>query len=120
MKIRCIKIFIIIIGLLTIISNTVAAYDITGQFSGEGSAFDSTPVKNILSTILNVTRTVGIGVALIMLTYIGAKIMLASPSERANIKQYAMNYVIGAVILIGASGILGVIQKFTSTAIKAS
>ena len=32
--------------------------------------------------------------------------------------KYAMNYVIGAIILFGAAGILGIVQKFVETALK--
>ena len=38
--------------------------------------------------------------------------------DRDNIKKYAMNYVIGAIILFGAAGILGIVQKFVETALK--
>ena len=36
----------------------------------------------------------------------------------ADIKKYAMNYVIGAIILFGAAGILGIIQRFVNASLK--
>ena len=43
---------------------------------------------------------------------------MAAPGDRADIKKYAMNYVIGAMILFGAAGILGIVQRFVNTALK--
>lgn len=95
-------------------------YDVSGQFGGDpGAISEHVPtVRKILTTILDVVRLVGAGIALIILMYIGVKFMMAAPSERANIKQYLTNYVIGAFILLGASGILTIIQKFTANTIK--
>lgn len=112
---KILKVFVILICLTIVLSNfTVFAYDITGTFNGtittDGDA--TAKVKTILATVLDVVRLVGAGVALIILMYIGAKFMMAAPSERANIKQYSMNYVVGAFILLGASGILSFVKTF--------
>lgn len=117
------KVLIILIFLTFLISNfAVMAYDVTGKFDGDVSQISSgaTAVKNILGTALDIVRYVGIGIALIILMYIGAKVIMASPSEKANIKQYAINYVIGAFILIGASGILTIIKNFIQNSVVAA
>lgn len=119
--IKSLKIFMILLCLLMTISNlyvAVEAYDVSTRFKGD-SSIDVAPVKTILSTVLDVVRLVGTGVALGILIWIGAKIMMAAPSERANIKQYAINYVVGAFILIGASAILTIIKNFATSAITA-
>ena len=38
----------------------------------------------------------------------------------SDIKKYAMNYVIGAVILFGASGLLGLAKNFVDAAVPGS
>ena len=118
--INILKVIIIMMYLITIITNSsLAKFNVTANFSGEvKKAGSMKPIKTILATVLDVVRMVGTGIALIMLTYIGIKIMIASPSERANIKQYAINYVVGAFILIGASGILTIVKDFTKGAFK--
>lgn len=122
---KIMKASIIAICLFCILSNfslvfATGGYDVSGQFGGDpGAISEHVPtVRKILTTILDVVRLVGAGIALIILMYIGVKFMMAAPSERANIKQYLTNYVIGAFILLGASGILTIIQKFTANTIK--
>lgn len=114
------KIIILLIFAITITSNfTVMSYNITNKFGGDVSSVSSegqNTVKEVLGTALDIVRYVGIGIALIILMYIGVKFMMAAPSERANIKQYSINYVIGAAILIGASGILTIIRDFSQKA----
>lgn len=114
------KIIILLIFAITITSNfTVMSYNITNKFGGDVSSVSSegqTTIKEVLGTALDIVRYVGIGIALIILMYIGVKFMMAAPSERANIKQYSINYVIGAAILIGASGILTIIRDFSQKA----
>ena len=107
MKNKLLKIGVMSLAIMLIVSNLIVFAgdgDITGVFNGNvdtNLAGTKTATRNILGMILDATRIIGIGVALIILTYIGIKFMLASPSERANIKQYCMNFVIGAFILFG-------------------
>ena len=71
----------------------------------------------MLSDILAIVRTAGVAIAVVILLVIGTKYMIASAGDRADIKKYAIKYIIGAVILFGASGILTIIQKFTDESI---
>ncbi len=118
MKNKLLKIGVMALAIMLIVSNLIVFAgdgDITGVFNGNvDSNLDGTKTatRNILGMILDATRIIGIGVALIILTYIGIKFMLASPSERANIKQYCMNFVIGAFILVGGVGFLTIIKNF--------
>ena len=120
---KMLKILIVSIFILTVMSNIVVmAYDVTTKFNGNTTTLGSTvtAVQTVLSTVLDIARYVGVGVALVILMYIGVKFMMAAPAERANIKQYSINYVIGATILIGASGILTLIKTFAQTTITTS
>lgn len=71
----------------------------------------SSAIVKILSAVLNIVRIVGAAVAVVVLMIIGAKYIVASAGDRADIKKYAMNYIIGAIILLGATGILSVIKN---------
>lgn len=116
---RIFKILVLVICIITVFSNlAVMAYKVTEKFDGNISSIgdSQTKVKKVIGTVLDIVRFVGIGIALIILMYIGVKFMLAAPSEKANIKQYSINYVIGAAILIGASGILTIIKDFAQKA----
>lgn len=69
-------------------------------------------VENIMGTGIVVVRTVGTGISIAMLSYVGIKYMLASPSEKADFKRSAIIYVVGAVLVFVGSNLLVIISKF--------
>lgn len=91
-------------------SNAVIDSGAVNEFKGSNGGVGANAVKKILATILDVVRLVGAAVAVVMLMVIAAKYMVASSGDRADIKKYALNYVIGAVILFAASSILTIIR----------
>lgn len=88
----------------------------TSAYSGEketgqiGKATDS-----VMNAAIVAARTIGVGIALVILIVISCKYMISAPGDRADIKKNAVPYLIGAVVLFGASGILGIIGKFAAT-----
>lgn len=87
-------------------------YQQDGLKNGDSSVVGVT--KSVMGTIITVMRVVGTGIAIIMLTYVAIKYMSAAPSEKAEFKKSATAYIVGAVVLFGASGILGIINNFAS------
>ena len=71
-------------------------------------------VQNIAGKVLNIVQIVGVAVATIMLTVLGIKYVSASPNEKAEYKKGMTIHVIGAVLLFGASMLIGVIRNFIS------
>ena len=120
--IKITKLLVIIMCISVIFSNiVVAAFDVTSTFTGDiDSAADGAKdsVQNVLVVILTAVRVTGMGIAIIMLITVGIKIMMASPSERANIKQYSINYVIGAFVLLGASALVSIVQGVAERAFQ--
>ena len=57
--------------------------------------------------------------AIIMLIVLAIKYISAAPGDKADIKKHAVVYVVGAIVLFAASGILGIIKNFASN-VKAS
>ncbi len=115
------KIVSIIIFFLVILFsiNTVFADSITQNFSGKSSGLEgSDKVKSILGEALNIVRIVGSGIAVIMLLALGCKYMLASAGDKAEIKKYAVTYVIGAIVLFAASSIIGILQRFVTSTLQ--
>ena len=119
---KILKIIFLILYIIVVLTNFTevfaTAFNVKELNGNIPASIQVTPIKKTLATVLDVVRMVGVGIALIILIVIGIKIMIAAPDEKANIKQYSINYVIGAFILLGASSILGVIKSFTDTAIK--
>lgn len=64
------------------------------------------------SRILLVVQIVGAAIAVVMLMVLGIKYMIAAPDGKAQIKNQIIIYVVGAVLLFGASGIAGIIRTF--------
>lgn len=78
--------------------------------SGAGDA-----VTNIIGSIINIVQIVGTGVAIIMLIVLAIKYISAAPGDKADIKKHAVVYIVGAIVLFAATGILQIIKNFSGT-----
>ena len=58
------------------------------------------------------SQVIGVGVAVIMLIVLAIKYISAAPSDKAEIKKHMVVYVVGAIVLFAASGILEIIKRF--------
>ena len=118
-KIACL-IFIILIVSCTFMSNSVLASDNYNVhvFENKDSGEIGTSIETAAGTLLYVIKIVAVGIGLIMLAVLAMKYMMSSAQERATIKQSAMVYVIGAVVLFGAAGILDIIETFVNNNMK--
>ena len=70
--------------------------------------------SNVLGSALIVVQVIGVGVAVIMLVVLAIKYISAAPGDKAEIKKHAVVYVVGAIVLFAASGILSLIRKFAT------
>jgi hypothetical protein len=114
---------ILIMGLSTISQVfAVSAGDITGKFNGSsGSSLEgSSKVKNIVGGVLDAVRIAGAAIAIIMLSILAMKYMISSPNDRAEIKKGATVYIVGAVVMMGASALVTVIKDFAIGNIKSN
>lgn len=123
------KVLIILINFILLFSlvymmcfSSHAAFDLSATYGGDvdkvGNAVDAT--QTVLATILSVLRIVAAAVALVIIIVIACKYMLASAGDRADIKKYAINYVIGAFILFGATALLSIAKEFIDSAFTSS
>lgn len=97
------------------VNATGALEKFTGKISDK-TAKDG--VINITSTVLNIVRYAGSGIALIMLTFIFIKYMLSAASERAELKKNLIPFTIGAVVLFAASNIVGLMKTVADEMFK--
>ena len=79
---------------------------------GKGDTASS--MQKIVGAVLYIIKIVAVGVALIMLAVLAMKYMTSAPSDRATIKKHAVVYVVGAIVLFGAAGILNIIENFAT------
>lgn len=76
---------------------------------GDGS------LTKVGSSIASIIRNVGIILALILLMILGIKYMLGSAEDKADYKKSMIPYLVGAVLLFGASGIAQVVVSLSDT-----
>ncbi len=68
-------------------------------------------VSNIAGMVIYVIQIIAFAAAVIMLMFVGIKFLTASPEGKAEIKKTAVIYVVGAILLFAASGILLIIRN---------
>lgn len=104
----------IIFLLVSMFNNISLAADGNFDFSNfenqTASAQLMSPVEKVMGGIISVMRIVFTAIAFIILMFMGIKYISAAPGDRAEIKKSSIQYVIGAVILFGAAGILTLLQ----------
>ena len=104
---------VLILALMLIFAfNTYAmavdAEGIAGQLTGTPTdASDS--VTEIGNQIIGIITTIGVVVAVIVLLVLGIKYMMGSASEKAEYKKTMIPYLVGAILIFGASAITKVV-----------
>lgn len=93
----------------------VTLLDMEGVSSMDKTKTDS-GIISAINTVIGLLQYVGSGIALIVITILGIKYILASPSEKADVKKLIMPILIGCLLLFGGVNIAGLITKFTNGA----
>lgn len=105
---------IIVLALGTTSSMAIDAAGIADQLKGsETSASGS--VVNIGNQIIGIITTVGVVVAVVVLLVLGIKYMMGSAAEKAEYKKTMIPYLVGAVLIFGASAITKVVVDLGSS-----
>lgn len=86
---------------------------VNGLFSG-GNA-DTSGIQGVGTNIVSIITTIGIIVAVIVLLILGIKYMMGSASEKAEYKKTMIPYLIGAVLIFGASAIAKAVIAMSET-----
>ena len=126
-KVMKLVVSILLIALVAIsFSQIVLAdgYDPTDPDAPLGEMFKQTDksgaseaATNIIGMIINIAQVIGMGVAIIMLIVLAIQYIAASPEGKAEIKKNATIYIVGAILLFAASGILAIIRRFAVSSI---
>lgn len=89
----------------------VALADVDYKPDGSSST-TATKFQTILNIFLGLAQVIGIAIAVIMLIVLAIKYISAAPGDKAEIKKHAVIYIVGAVVLFAASGIIQIIKTF--------
>lgn len=112
---KVISILLVVLMAVTMLSTTVFATSMnwdTISINASDSSGATTSVNSIIGALISIVQVVGMGVAIIMLVVMAIKYISAAPSEKAEIKKSATVYIVGAIVLFAASGILQIIKNF--------
>ena len=109
-------ILLIVLMVMFALNTYVMALDpeqIAGQLTGSSSGAQ-TSVTNIGNQIIGVITTIGVVVAVVVLLVLGIKYMMGSASEKAEYKKTMIPYLVGAILIFGASAITKVVVSLGS------
>lgn len=71
-------------------------------------------IKNVGQKIMGILQTVGIVVAVVVLMVLGIKYMMGSAEEKAEYKKTMIPYVVGAILIFGATTIANMVYQFAN------
>ena len=77
---------------------------------------DTTNLESVGANIVDIVTTIGIIVAVVVLLVLGIKYMMGSASEKAEYKKTMIPYLIGAVLIFGASAIAKAVIQMSKLA----
>ena len=110
-SVKIISILSTIALVLMVLSNTLLAYtpnDVNPNENGLGN------VTAAGESILGIIRTVGILISVGVLMFLGIRYMMGSAEEKASYKKTMLPYLVGAVLLFGASAFAQVIFDYVT------
>jgi len=95
-------------GINSIITSMNGASNIA-SIAGSGSN-----MMNTINNVIGLMQIAGTGIALVVVTLLGIKYMLASPSEKAETKKIIMPILIGCVLLFGGVNIMAAVAELST------
>ena len=119
-KIIVLSILVLLVGTITylFVDKGSLAVDWNSKLSNQTSASSDSEVvqktQKISGAAITIAQVVGVGIAVIMLIVLAMKYMTSAPSDRAEIKKHMVVYVVGALVMFSAVGILQIIKSLAS------
>lgn len=114
---------ILLLGLILIISvfvftTKVYASDVTKIIESMNGTSDMTQVdgnriSGTLNNVIGLIQVAGTGISVVVVTMLGIKYILASPSEKADVKKQIAPILIGCVLLFGAVNLVAIVADFS-------
>lgn len=122
-KICLLLVILIIFASFVCIGRSYAADSIVDKLSGmqnvstPDTSSNGTGIPAAINSIISLMQYVGSGIAIIIVTILGIKYILASPSEKADVKKSILPIIIGCALLFGGVNIAALIADFSDNAI---
>lgn len=107
-------IFIIILFLGTVNVYATDVDKIIQSMNGTSTmARDGNGIRTTLNNVIGLIQVAGTGISVVVVTMLGIKYILASPSEKADVKKQIAPILIGCVLLFGAVNLVAIIADFS-------
>lgn len=106
-----------IISIILVVMTILSAFSIVlgaSIPSATRPASGTSDVENIAGNVIYIIQIIAFAAAVIMLMFVGIKFVTASPEGKAEIKKSAVIYVVGAILLFGATAVLEVIKSLSA------
>ena len=81
----------------------------------QGGNVDTSGIEGVGASIVSIITTIGIIVAVVVLLILGIKYLMGSASEKAEYKKTMIPYLVGAVLIFGASAIAKAVIAMSSS-----
>ena len=106
----------IIISAVLIITTILSAFSMVFASApaiptGAAPSSGASEVSTITSWVIYIIQIIAFAATVIMLIFVGIKFLTASPEGKAEIKKTAVIYIVGAVLLFAATGILQIVKN---------
>lgn len=103
---------VLFIGIFSVINTAeaVTLSDMAGQIdkfkqAGSQATVDTSTIETEFASLGKILTTIGAGVLIIVITYMGIKYFISSPEEQAKLKGQLIGVVVSGVVIFGAYSI---------------
>lgn len=103
---------VLFIGIFSVINTAeaVTLSDMAGQIdkfkqAGSKATVDTSTIETEFASLGKILTTIGAGVLIIVITYMGIKYFISSPEEQAKLKGQLIGVVVSGVVIFGAYSI---------------
>lgn len=113
-SIKILSIVLMVVILLMTLGSSVFA-TISGTFDPDEKALEGTGAGDLANTILGAIKWIGVAISIGMLMYLGIKYVTSSPDGKADLKGKLGVYILGFVLIVAATVIVGIIENAIPT-----
>ena len=102
--------YVLLITVLLLVMQSIAYANTVSTTTTSSTGDSYTQIKTKIVPIIQALSWFGYAIALGMFMYVGIKYMLSTADDRARVKQGLINFLIGAVIIAGASTLANIVS----------
>ena len=118
---KSLKIFaVVLIAMLVVFSVSTSSYadsakDVIGGINANTSGINSQGMKTVAGRVLGLLQIVSAILAVILVAYLGFKMVLGSANEKADVQKQFIPLIIGVTIVFAATSIANLLLGIMST-----